>query len=130
MEDTDRAIAVLDQLHATGVQISINDFGTGYSSLFYLKRLSIQILKIDQSFVRDIPDDPDDCAIVSTIILLAHNLKLKVTAEGVETEDQLTFLRDRGRDVMQDYYFSRPLPAAQLATILGKGMDAEVVEAA
>ncbi|MFC7514237.1 putative bifunctional diguanylate cyclase/phosphodiesterase [Herbaspirillum sp. GCM10030257] len=130
MDDIDHAITVLNQLHAMGVQISIDDFGTGYSSLSYLKRLSIQVLKIDQSFVRDIPDDLDDCAIVSTIILLAHNLKLKVIAEGVETEEQLAFLRDRGCDVMQGYYFSRPLPAAQLTTILCNGIGSEVVEAA
>ncbi|RJF98418.1 bifunctional diguanylate cyclase/phosphodiesterase [Noviherbaspirillum saxi] len=118
MEDTAQATAILNELHSLGVQISIDDFGTGYSSLSYLKRLPIQILKIDQSFVRDIATDQDDRAIVSAIIVLAHSLGLQVVAEGVENAEQLGFLREHGCDAMQGYYFSRPVPAEQLLQLL------------
>ncbi|RZI42029.1 EAL domain-containing protein [Herbaspirillum sp. HC18] len=118
MEDTAQTTAVLDKLHAMGVQISIDDFGTGYSSLSYLKRLPIQILKIDQSFVRDIHTDPDDRAIVTAVIALAHSMKLKVVAEGVETLEQLAFLREYRCDVMQGYLFSRPVSGADVMELL------------
>ena len=105
------AIAVMDNLHNRGVRMSIDDFGTGYSSLSYLKRFQVYKLKIDQSFVRDITDDPDDKAIVGAIISMASSLGMQTIAEGVETEGQLEFLRARGCTEVQGYYFSRPLPA-------------------
>ena len=107
--DVERAINVLGQLNALGVRISIDDFGTGYSSLNYLKKFPIHTLKIDRSFVRDIMTNVNDSNIVSTIISMAHNLNLDVVAEGVETKDQLNFLKKKKCDVVQGYYFSKPL---------------------
>ena len=105
------AIAVMDNLHNRGVRMSIDDFGTGYSSLSYLKRFQVYKLKIDQSFVRDITEDPDDKAIVGAIISMASSLGMQTIAEGVETEGQLEFLKARGCTEVQGYYFSRPLVA-------------------
>ena len=100
-----------------GINISIDDFGTGFSSLGSLKRLPIDALKIDQSFVREATTDPDDAALVMAIITLAHNLRLKVVAEGVETEDQLRFLQLLRCDEIQGYFFSKPLPADKLVSL-------------
>jgi diguanylate cyclase (GGDEF)-like protein/PAS domain S-box-containing protein len=111
MSDVEHAITILRNLKALGVHISIDDFGTGYSSLSYLRRFPIDALKIDQSFVKDLSVDPDDAAIVRSIISLAHSLRLQVIAEGVETNEQLAFLRAHGCDQMQGYLFSRPLDA-------------------
>ena len=103
-----QVLRIIETLKNVGVRISLDDFGTGYSSLSCLKRLPIDDLKIDQSFVRDLTSDPDDAAICTTVIGLAHNLKLTVIAEGVETEGQMAYLRRHNCDEMQGYYFSRP----------------------
>jgi diguanylate cyclase (GGDEF)-like protein/PAS domain S-box-containing protein len=112
MQDVELTTGLLEALTKIGVQLSIDDFGTGYSSLSYLKRFPIDALKIDQSFVRDITTDPDDAAITRAIINMAKSLKQRVIAEGVETADQLAFLRTHACDEMQGYFFSRPLAAA------------------
>jgi EAL domain-containing protein (putative c-di-GMP-specific phosphodiesterase class I) len=92
-----------------GIRIALDDFGTGYSSLNYLKNFAITRLKIDRSFIADINDNPKNAAIVSTILAMGHNLKLSVTAEGVETREQYEILKNKGCDVIQGYYFSKPL---------------------
>ncbi|MBE0621404.1 MAG: EAL domain-containing protein [Burkholderiales bacterium] len=109
MDDPERAIRTLRQLKSMGIALAIDDFGTGYSSLGYLKRFPIDNIKIDRSFIKDIPGNSDDATITRTIIDMTHNLRLKVVAEGVETKAQLDFLREQGCDEMQGYYFSRPL---------------------
>jgi diguanylate cyclase (GGDEF)-like protein/PAS domain S-box-containing protein len=111
MGDTKKAMEFLTRMHQLGVQMSIDDFGTGFSSLNYLKNLPVNKLKIDQSFVRDIETDESDAAIVRSIISLGHRLDMKVIAEGVETLEQLDFLRIRGCDEIQGYFYSRPLVA-------------------
>ena len=113
MDDPVAAIAVMDDLHERGIRMSIDDFGTGYSSLSYLKKFKVYKLKIDQSFVRDISDDPEDKAIVSAIINMASSLGMQTIAEGVETAGQLAFLRLQGCNEVQGYYFSKPLQAEQ-----------------
>ncbi len=114
MENAEQAIATLQALKSLGIQISIDDFGTGYSSLAYLKRYPIDKLKIDQSFMRDIPQDRSDMEIAATIIAMSRNLHLKVLAEGVESEAQLAFLQIHGCDTYQGYLCSRPMPAEDL----------------
>jgi EAL domain-containing protein (putative c-di-GMP-specific phosphodiesterase class I) len=121
MQQAESSINTLRELKAMDIRISIDDFGTGYSSLSYLKRFPIQVLKIDQSFVRGIPGDGDDVAIAGTIITMAHSLALKVVAEGVETKEQLDFMREHGCDSIQGYYFSKPLPADQFENFLKNG---------
>ena len=112
MHNPEHTAQVLKKIQALGVvRINLDDFGTGYSSLSYLKRFPIDTVKIDASFVRDIPDDKEDCAIVLAVIAMAHSLGLKVIAEGVENDRQLAFLREKGCDEIQGYLFSPPLPA-------------------
>ena len=118
MHDADAAIEQMHKLKEVGVMLAMDDFGIGYSSLNYLKRFPIVKLKIDQSFVRDITIDPDDAAIVTTIISMAHNLSLRVIAEGVETLDQMSFLQNNQCDEMQGYYFSRPVSPEQFVELL------------
>ncbi|MBI5923446.1 MAG: EAL domain-containing protein [Betaproteobacteria bacterium] len=121
MKDAEGIIDLLKQLKAMGVNLSVDDFGTGYSSLAYLKRFPIDILKIDRAFVRDIVADTNDVSITRAIISLAHNLKLKVVAEGVETEGQLGLLIANHCNEIQGYYFSRPLPAEEATALLHSG---------
>jgi EAL domain-containing protein (putative c-di-GMP-specific phosphodiesterase class I) len=111
MHNIDRVIGIMDRITATGVTLSLDDFGTGYSSLSYLKRFPIDTLKIDRSFTIGIPGDANDCAIANTIISIAQQLKHKVIAEGVETVEQLAFLKNSGCDEVQGYLFSKPLDA-------------------
>jgi CheY-like chemotaxis protein len=113
MQNAAEAIQMLDRLNAMGVRLSIDDFGTGYSSLAYLKRLPLDSLKIDRAFVNDLVADPDDALITMAMINMAHNLKLSVVAEGVETEAQLQFLRSHGCDIIQGFYFAKPLDARE-----------------
>jgi diguanylate cyclase (GGDEF)-like protein/PAS domain S-box-containing protein len=114
LEDAEEVLASAQRLKSLGVHLSIDDFGTGYSSLAYLKRFKVDKLKIDQSFVRDIATDPDDAAIVRAIISMARSLKLKVIAEGVETEEIARYLGVFQCDEVQGYHYARPMPAAQL----------------
>ena len=108
MHDDGIGIQTLTRLRGMGVLISIDDFGTGYSSLSYLKRLPIDSIKLDASFVKDATTDTDDAALVMAIIALAHNLRLRVIAEGIETEEHLNLLRSLGCDEGQGYFFGRP----------------------
>ena len=117
MTNPEESAAILEQLSRMGVLVSVDDFGTGYSSINYLRRFPIDKLKIDRSFVRDL-DCEVDASIVQAIISLAHSLKLKVVAEGVETPDQLKFLRSLGCDQYQGFHFSPPLPASQFTELL------------
>jgi diguanylate cyclase (GGDEF)-like protein/PAS domain S-box-containing protein len=118
MGDAEKYVLMLRDLKQLGVQLAIDDFGTGYSSLSYLKRFPIDHLKIDRAFIKDIASDPDDGAIVQTIIALGHKLGMRIVAEGVETEEQREYLQRNRCDEMQGYYFAKPLPASEFAALL------------
>jgi EAL domain-containing protein (putative c-di-GMP-specific phosphodiesterase class I) len=118
MEDAEKSAATLQILSQMGVHISIDDFGTGYSSLSYLRRFPLDKLKIDRSFVRDLMQNPDDASIVKAIISLAHNLRLRVVAEGVETAEQLSYLRELGCDQYQGFFCSPAVPAPAFVALL------------
>lgn len=120
MGDEDVVIKTMTDLRAVGIKLAIDDFGTGYSSLAYLKRLPLDVLKIDRRFIENLPAAEDDQSIAKAIIDLAHNLRFKVLAEGVETAEQLAFLRQQHCDYYQGFYFSKPVPAAEFAKLLEK----------
>ncbi|HRH81144.1 MAG TPA: EAL domain-containing protein [Thiobacillaceae bacterium] len=130
MADPEAAVRMLGRLKAVGVKLALDDFGTGYSSLAYLRRFPFDVLKVDQSFVRDMVTDPDAAGIVTAIIGLAQRMRLRVVAEGVETEAQLDYLRAQGCDLMQGFFFSRPLPAEAYAQLLrdGRGLATAQVQ--
>ncbi len=128
-KDSEGSAATLDRLKSMGVHMSIDDFGTGYSSLAYLKRFPMSTLKVDRCFVKDITTDSDDAAICSAVIAMAHNLNLRVIAEGVEDRDQLTFLKTHECDAVQGYYFSRPLPEDEFRSLLlGNEVHFQVID--
>jgi EAL domain-containing protein (putative c-di-GMP-specific phosphodiesterase class I) len=127
MEDAETAAAVLRELKTMGIQVAVDDFGTGYSSLSYLRQFAVEVLKIDQSFVRYLSGDPNDSAIVNAIIDMGKNLKLRVIAEGVETQEQREYLQSQNCAEGQGYLFSRPLAAAQFAHLLQMGIAETVV---
>ncbi len=114
LDATQQTHQQLNELKALGVTLAMDDFGTGYSSLSYLKKFPIDVIKIDRSFIKDIPENENDMEITSAVIAMAHNLKLKVVAEGIETQPQLSFLRRHRCDIGQGYLFDRPIPAPQL----------------
>lgn len=118
MYDPQKAVEALHQIRHLGAKVAIDDFGTGYSSLSYLKKLPIDALKIDRSFVSGLPEDGPDRAIISAVVAIAQELNLRVTAEGVETAEQRDMLRSLGCDEVQGYLFARPLPAADFFSTL------------
>jgi EAL domain-containing protein (putative c-di-GMP-specific phosphodiesterase class I) len=118
LEATEDTRLQLESLKTLGLTLAMDDFGTGYSSFSYLKKFPIDVIKIDRSFIRDIPDDQDDMEITSAVIAMAHNLKLTVVAEGIETAEQLAFLRRHRCDVGQGYLFDKPIPGEDLISKL------------
>jgi len=118
MRNVARAVKVLDAIQSRGIRLAIDDFGTGYSSMSLMKQFPIDTIKIDRSFVRDLPNDSEDQAIAQAIISMGKALGMTVIAEGVETVEQQAFLRSHACDEMQGYLFSKPLPPAQLASLL------------
>lgn len=119
MDDTEQANRILHQLKDMGIRIAIDDFGMGYSSLNYLKRFPIDALKIDSNFIREVATSEDDAAIATAIITMGHSMQLKVIAEGVETQEQMGFLKARDCDAVQGFYMSYPLPAEKMTAIFG-----------
>lgn len=122
--DTEQSIAAMSALKKTNIRLSIDDFGTGYSSLSYLKKFPVDVLKIDQAFIRECQSKREDAAICKTIITLGKSLGLQIIAEGVETIEQLTFLKQHDCDIYQGYYFSRPIPAENILPLLEQRLPA------
>lgn len=123
MQEAQHTNDVFGQLRDMGVQLAIDDFGIGYSNLSYLKRFGVDRLKIDQSFIRDLPTDRNDAAIVTAIMAMARTLQIEVTAEGVETKEQFQYLRNHGCSEAQGYLFSHPLPGEELEQRLKLGWN-------
>jgi EAL domain-containing protein (putative c-di-GMP-specific phosphodiesterase class I) len=123
MKRAESSESILKILRATGVQVAVDDFGTGYSSLSYLRRFPIDALKIDQSFVRQITTAPDETTIVTAVISMGRSLKLRVVAEGVETQEELAFLQAHDCEEAQGYYFSRPLVPEEFGNLLRTGIS-------
>lgn len=121
MEYTDATVQTIGRLWAIGVQLALDDFGTGYSSLSYLKRFPMHVLKVDRSFIKDLTTDSGDAALTRAIIVMAHSLEMQVVAEGVETAEQLEYLRAEGCDFIQGYYYSPPCPSAEFERLLRSG---------
>ncbi|WP_295999852.1 EAL domain-containing protein [Rugamonas sp.] len=121
MRGTDNVVAIMNQLVAMGLSLALDDFGTGYSSLAYLKKFPISTLKIDRSFVIGLPHEENDCAIARAIVTMAQQLRQEIVAEGVETAEQMSFLRELGCDQLQGYLFSQPVPAADFERMLREG---------
>jgi EAL domain-containing protein (putative c-di-GMP-specific phosphodiesterase class I) len=126
MQHVEETAAKLQEMKDFGIQVSLDDFGTGYSSLNYLKRFPIDAIKIDRSFVKDIEKNRDSASIVNAIIAIGHSLNLKVIAEGVETGQQLTFLRENGCDQAQGYLISAPLPKDALMQFLKEAKSLDI----
>jgi EAL domain-containing protein (putative c-di-GMP-specific phosphodiesterase class I) len=129
MENVDRVRRTLDELRALGTKMSLDDFGTGYSSLAYLKQFPIDKLKIDQRFVRGLPYSDDDAAIAQTIVVLAHQLRMRVSAEGVETEEQAAFLCKLGCDELQGFHLGRPAGANAASALFACAENATIADA-
>ena len=127
MKHAEATETILKTLKARGVQVAVDDFGTGYSSLSYLRKFPIDALKIDQSFVRQITTSPEETTIVTAVISMGRSLKLRVVAEGVETQEELAFLRNHQCEEAQGYYFSHPVPPEQFAHLLKNGLPEKVL---
>jgi EAL domain-containing protein (putative c-di-GMP-specific phosphodiesterase class I) len=123
MQNAERATEVLGEIKRLRVRLAIDDFGVGYSSLAHIKRFPIDTLKVDRSFIRDIPQNPDDKAITEAIIAMGKSLNLTVVAEGVETLEQQTFLHDHACDEMQGFYFSKPISSGEFAKLLRQRIE-------
>jgi EAL domain-containing protein (putative c-di-GMP-specific phosphodiesterase class I) len=121
IEDFDRGLALLRRLKALGVRISMDDFGSGYSSLSYLQAFPFDKIKVDRAFVMNLGRNPQSEAIVRAVIGLGHGLEMSIVAEGVETQEQLSFLSDEGCDAVQGYFIGRPQPIGQYAAVVGRG---------
>ena len=127
IQHTEKAAQIFSRIKSLGINILLDDFGTRYSSLNYLKRFPIDTLKIDRSFIHDIPTDSDDCALVKAMITIAHDLDMDVVAEGVETEPQLLWLKKANCDFIQGFLASRPLPAKDFRNLIAQKTPAKLV---